>query len=223
MTILGMNIVPETLLRQKVTEAIRASIAAGNLTPGQKLVEREICGELGISRTVLREALQHLEAEGLIVNRSRRGRSVVSIGRREAKEIYEVRRTLEGMIGKGFAENATAVQINKLKAFLQSMRNREPRDVFAAEAQFFAMMRENCGNQVAADFARQLDGRVMILKQLSNFQNISYSERLEELGEIVKALETRNGTLAGELCMKRIERLAEGVVNLIDETEALAS
>lgn len=221
MTVLGLNIVPEPLLRQKVTEAIRASIAAGNLAPGQKLVEREICGELGISRTVLREALQHLEAEGLIVNRSRRGRTVISIGRQEAKEIYEVRKALERVIGTGFAENAAAVQINRLKTYLQSIRNRQPRDVFSAEAQFFAMMREHCGNQVAAEFARQLDGRVMIVKQLSAFQNIPFPERLEELDAIMTAIEKRNGPLAGELCMKRIERLSEGVVNLIDQAAAV--
>lgn len=223
MTILGLNIVSEPLLREKVTEAIRTSIATGNLAPGQKLVEREICGDLGISRTVLREALQHLEAEGLVVNRSRRGRTVISIGRQEAAEIYAVRKALEGLIGTGFTENATAMQIKKLKAHLQSMRGREPRDVFAAEQQFFVMMRENCGNQVAADFARQLDGRVMILKQLSAFQNIPYPERLQELDAIMTAIETRNGQLAGELCMRRIERLSEGVVNLIKEPQAMAS
>lgn len=223
MTILGMNIVPEPLLREKVTEAIRASIAAGNLAPGQKLVEREICGELGISRTVLREALQHLEAEGLIVNRSRRGRTVISIGRQEAAEIYAVRKALEGLIGSGFADNATAVQIKKLKAHLQSMRSRQPRDAFAAEQQFFAIMRDHCGNHVAADFARQLDGRVMILKQLSTFQNIPYQERLQELDAIVAAIETRNGKLTGELCMRRIERLSEGVVNLMEEPKAMVS
>ncbi|MFB9951729.1 GntR family transcriptional regulator [Rhizobium puerariae] len=222
MTILGMNIVPEPLLRQKVTEAIRASIAAGNLAPGQKLVEREICGELGISRTVLREALQHLEAEGLIVNRSRRGRSVASIGREEARQIYEVRRALEGLIGAGFAENATALQIGRLKTHLQSIRNRPPRDIFAAEQQFFAMMLEHCGNQVAADFARQLDGRIMILKQRSAFQNIPLAERLSELGAIAAAVEARNGRLAGDLCMKRIERLSESV-DLLTLPEAVAS
>lgn len=223
MAFLGLNIEPETLLRHKVTEAIRASIASGNLTPGQKLVEREICGELGISRTVLREALQHLEAEGLIVNRSRRGRSVVSIGRQEAKEIYEVRKMLAGLIGRGFAENATATQINKLRSYLHSMRSKLPRDVFAAEAQFFVLMRENCGNQVAADFARQLDGRVMILKHLSAFQNIAYAERMDELDAIMAAIEKRNGKLAGELCVRRMERLSEGVVNLLEEPEAMTS
>jgi len=223
MTILGLNIVPEPLLREKVTEAIRTSIATGNLAPGQKLVEREICGELGISRTVLREALQHLEAEGLVVNRSRRGRTVISIGRQEAAEIYAVRKALEGLIGAGFADNASAVQIKKLRAHLQSMRSRQPRDIFAAEQRFFTMMREHCGNQVAAEFARRLDGRVMILKQLSAFENIPHSGRLQELDAIMTAIETRNGKLAGELCMERIERLSEGVVNLMEEPEAMAS
>ena len=56
----------ETSLRQKTTAMLRTAILDGVLTPGQKLSERELCESLDVSRSCLRESLQHLQAEGLI-------------------------------------------------------------------------------------------------------------------------------------------------------------
>ena len=53
-------------LRHEVLEAVRAAIVDGRLAPGARLIERELIAMLGVSRTVIREALRQLEAEGLV-------------------------------------------------------------------------------------------------------------------------------------------------------------
>jgi len=53
-------------LRRRVVEALRLSLVHGRLAPGARLIERELIEMMGVSRTVLREALRQLEAEGLI-------------------------------------------------------------------------------------------------------------------------------------------------------------
>ena len=61
MASLGLHLPRETAsLRQQVTDTLRESILSGSLRPGQKLIERLLCEELLVSRTILREALQHL-------------------------------------------------------------------------------------------------------------------------------------------------------------------
>ena len=86
-------------LRQQVTDRLRDAVLSGMFEPGMKLVERDLCEMLGISRTVLREALQHLGAEGLITNVPHKGPMVATITAQEARDIYAVRGALEALAG----------------------------------------------------------------------------------------------------------------------------
>ena len=58
---------------EKAYESIYQSILQGLIRPGARLIERQLCQELAISRTPIREALRRLTAEGLVENRPRRG------------------------------------------------------------------------------------------------------------------------------------------------------
>ena len=86
MTLLLPPVKAETL-RAQVENQLRQAIVGGLLRPGQKLVERELCEKLGVSRPSLREALRRLEAEKLIVNVPHRGPEVASMTLAQAREI----------------------------------------------------------------------------------------------------------------------------------------
>lgn len=75
--------------------SLRHAILLGELAPGQRLVESSLAAKLKISRGPLREALQFLEQEGLIVTLPRRGRFVRSADIRTLEEVYSLRRVLE--------------------------------------------------------------------------------------------------------------------------------
>src|ERR1700721_3777162 len=53
-------------LRRQVLDELRQSIIAGRLAPGSRLIERELIAMMGVSRTVIREALRQMESEGLV-------------------------------------------------------------------------------------------------------------------------------------------------------------
>uniref|UniRef100_UPI0035161B75 GntR family transcriptional regulator n=1 Tax=Cognatishimia sp. TaxID=2211648 RepID=UPI0035161B75 len=67
----------------------------GFFQPGQRLVERPLCDQLGVSRTVIRETMRYLEAEGLVDILPGRGPIVAKISREDARQIYDIRRMLE--------------------------------------------------------------------------------------------------------------------------------
>ncbi len=100
----------ETSLRQRTTQTLRTAILDGVFAPGQKLSERELCESLDVSRSCLRESLQHLQAEGLITIVPHKGPEVTSISASEVRDIYAVRASLESLAGRGFAEHATPPQ-----------------------------------------------------------------------------------------------------------------
>ena len=69
-----------------------------------------------MSRTILREALQHLQAEGVIVSTPRRGLSVAKPSAEEANQMLRVRQALTPLVGEEFARNASNAQVARLRA-----------------------------------------------------------------------------------------------------------
>jgi len=86
---------PSHRLRQDVLPEIRKSILAGRLKPGAKIIESRLAMALGVSRTPLREALLHLEREGLVRSDLRRGFTVEPLSAREVRETYPLLAVLE--------------------------------------------------------------------------------------------------------------------------------
>ncbi len=198
-----------TSLRQQVTDRLREAILYGRFEPGQKLVERELCERLDISRTLLREALQHLQAEGLIINVPHRGPSIAVIGEAEAREIYQVRQSLEALAGEGFARNATDEQIGRLKGALDHLRSPDAAaNLLAAKNGFYAILLEGCGNRVVGQLLTRINNRVTLLRRISLGQPGRLAETLKELAAIVAAVEARDSRLAGRLCAAHVARAA---------------
>ncbi len=82
-------------LRQELLPALRRSILLGKLKPGSKIIESRLAATLGVSRTPLREALLHLEREGLVRSDLRRGFTVEPLSPREVRETYPMLAALE--------------------------------------------------------------------------------------------------------------------------------
>ncbi|MBE2212838.1 MAG: GntR family transcriptional regulator, partial [Opitutaceae bacterium] len=87
-------------LREQVAERLRMAIATGKFPAGARLIERELCEMMGVSRTSLREALRELQADGLITLQPNKGLSVSTVTEETARSIYEVRAMLEGLAAR---------------------------------------------------------------------------------------------------------------------------
>jgi DNA-binding GntR family transcriptional regulator len=84
---------PQVSLRSRIIEALRRAIESGVLEPGARLVERELCEQLKVSRTSLREALGELQAEGILTYSPTRRLSVSVISQADAENAYRIRGT----------------------------------------------------------------------------------------------------------------------------------
>ena len=107
-------------LRELTTRVLRNAILNMHFKPNERLVERRLCEQIGVSRTCVREALRHLETEGLVEHVPNRGLFVATVSVDEARQIYEVRAALESTAGRMFVERATDEHLDALKtAFLR--------------------------------------------------------------------------------------------------------
>lgn len=96
-----------------VYERLREAILTGRARPNERLIEAELADRLQVSRTPIRESLQRLAAEGLVVSR-RRGWVVLEHTSVEIREIYEARAALEGYCARLAAQRATDAQLKEI-------------------------------------------------------------------------------------------------------------
>jgi DNA-binding GntR family transcriptional regulator len=212
-------------LRVWVTTKIRDAILDGLLKPGEKLIERELCSSLGISRTLLREALPLLRAEGLITSIPHRGTFVALIDAAEVKEIYQIRRVLEALATREFARNATDAQMKALRQQFVNLKSSETegnlRDLLVAKSGFYALLFEGCGYKLISQILTQLNNRVIIYKRLSLSVPGRLPEALDELDALVTAIEARDCDKAAELCETHVANAERTVLrHLSDDSDS---
>jgi len=109
------------LRRDQAFERLRDAIITGHFAPGARLIERELCEAMGVSRTSIREVLRRLEAEQLIEVEPRRGPIVARLSRKQVEEIYEVRALLEAAIVRRFAIEASSENIAELRRIYEKL------------------------------------------------------------------------------------------------------
>jgi DNA-binding GntR family transcriptional regulator len=127
MPIAAPRLIPESLA-DKVTSSVRQMILAGDLKPGSDFSITELAAALGVSSIPVREALQRLEAQGLIHLRRSRTVVVAPISTTELREIYDLRILIEGDIARQAATRYTDDAIAALKLHLDSMPGLSPTD-----------------------------------------------------------------------------------------------
>ena len=110
---------------QRVRDLIRADIVSGELLSGTRLKIPVLCARYDASAIPVREALQALSGEGLVVIEPNRGATVRPVNAAFVEDIYEIRRVLEVFIVRRFVEVASVDDIATVSAIQQEMEAHE--------------------------------------------------------------------------------------------------
>src|SRR6187455_1623528 len=97
LTVDPLSSLDRSTLRERALEALRAAITSGSYRPGDHLGEVELATHLGVSRGTVREALRHLQQEGLVTGGNRGMLRVSTVSPKEVRELFRVRAALEGL------------------------------------------------------------------------------------------------------------------------------
>lgn len=222
-----VDLVRPATLRSQVENYLRNAIADGRFKPGERLVERELCEQMKISRPSLREALRALEAEKLIVNVPHRGPVVASISVEEARDLYAIRALMEGFAAHEFARLADDGAVEQLGVAMAGLRKAtesgEKHSLLEEGAKFYDILLGGCGNKLVVEILRSLFLRIKILRSTSLNKPERAGPSLRELEAVYESIAARNPSLARELAQTHVMNAEKSALEVLAEQPAVAS
>ncbi len=223
---------PGAVLHGQVAQRLRQMLVEGQIAPGAKLNERELCEQLKISRTPLREAIKTLAAEGLVDLLPNRGAFAVALSEADILNTFEVMAGLEGLSGELAAQRITPGELAEIEALHYEMKaaytRRDLSSYYRLNMAIHAAVNNAARNPVLVATYHQVNARLQALRFRSNLDGEKWARALQEHDRMITALQERNGAalraeLVAHLGHKRdvvVEQLRAAEVA---KTEAQAS
>ncbi len=200
---------------------IKKRIIEGILEPDQAINEEFLATELNISRTPIREALQRLEIEELIIRLPNGRLKVAPISIQEVKEIFNVRSLLEGLVAREATIKATSPDIQKLRQFTQLIvdaANNDRRDeVIYYGSEFHSYLYQISKNSTAIKILNQLNDHISRYRRLGPRKNNERSRNAaKEHQEMFEAISNKDHEKAEMLMREHINNSLEAAVLSIE-------
>ena len=206
-------------LRDSVYNSLKKAIMTGVLLPDERLMEIPIANQLGVSRTPVREAIQRLEKELLVISSPRCGAKVAGITYKAVKDALDVRIGVETMVVRFAAENITVDQLEELKSINNEIRQTLDEGNVVKISDLDNLLHrkivEATGNNVLKDIMRMLEEHVLRYRY-EYIKSIKGSNRIvEEHDLIIEALENKDVEAASKYMMEHISRQQEEICKII--------
>ena len=148
--------------RELILDRLRSAVSTGELAPGTHLAETELSASLGVSRGTLREALRHLEEEGLLSKDARGRLSVRVVTPEEVREIFDVRFALESAAAEVVCQrddlDAVVPQLREALARMEESEQASIADQVAADLAFHEAICIASGNRTLVESWRRVSG-----------------------------------------------------------------
>lgn len=208
-------------LAVEISNRLRQMIFEDQLQAGEKINERLLTEQFGVSRTPLREALKVLANEGLLELIPHRGAVITRQGPAEMAEVFHVLATLEGLAGELAAKNASEQALCDISGMTGHLRRAcdqsDQPAYFRIEQEIQRAILKATGNQTLMKTHELLASRVQRARYRPNLTPDRWRQAIEEQEAITHALCARKANKTSRL-MK--EHLLTRFVSIRTKTEA---
>lgn len=207
----------EPSLHGETLARLRDYIVEGNIPDGGRILERELCDLLGISRTPLREALKVLASEGLVDLLPNRGARVRALSETDLCELFDLMGGLEGLAGRLACENITDDEIAEVERLHYEMYgfylHRDMHNYFRANQMIHQKIVEASRNAVLQAAYANLAGRIRRVRYSANFARESerWGEAMREHETIIYALRKRAGAELNDILFNHLRNKRHAV------------
>ncbi len=215
------TLIPRQGLHDAVADRLRQYVVEGKLLPGQRLNERVLCEQMGVSRTPMREAIKKLAGEGLVRLEPNRGAVVHRLTPDEVAAAFEVVASMEALSGELAAQRATPDQIQHVLDLQDQMelahRNNDLPSYYRINSEIHAAINEAAGNPVLTEMFRSINLRLQSLRFRSNLDQKKWDAAVKEHKDIANALASRDQAKLSLLLRQHLMNKREIVLKLSEQ------
>ncbi|WP_276353917.1 GntR family transcriptional regulator [Cohnella caldifontis] len=182
-----------TSLSEHVYLTLKRKILKGDLPPGHRLIVLDIAKTFDVSQAPVREALERLKQEGLIVGKMNKGSAVSEITLKEIRDIYELRQLIEGHALRETMKALTPEDIAELERILDEMKRAvDENDAYRLvelDMQFHGTFYRRCGNMLLLDIWNGIKTKIMRFISVTNRDHVgdSIPDSHAELLDVIKS------------------------------------
>jgi DNA-binding GntR family transcriptional regulator len=197
MNVRAGELISRRSLHDELIERLRGIIERGDLQPGQKIPEKELCEQLGVSRTPLREALKVLASEGIVTLQVNRGAKVRVLKPAELDEVFPVMGALEALAGEIACKRITDKEVQAIRKLHEAMvghwKKGEMQAYFRLNQRIHEAILDATRNETLKSVYRNLSGRILSARYVANMSSQRWAQAVADHEDILKALAARNG------------------------------
>jgi DNA-binding GntR family transcriptional regulator len=202
----------------RVYRAMIAGLLEGRYRPGQRIRDRQIAEEYGVSRTPARDALGRLQLRGLLQT-SPGGLAVRTLSPAEIVELYAVRQILEGSGARFAAQHASDVEIASLENWIAAMADNagDPATQARLNRQFHGAIRDAAHNRFLASTLAEIDITLSLLGTTYVVPGRAAQAHTEHC-EILAAIKRRDADAAEAAARRHIQNAQQIRLSLASRT-----
>lgn len=177
-----------------VYKALLDGIRAGRIRPGDRIREEDVAQSLGVSRTPVREALQHLQARRLVEMAPGRGIVVVELNTQQVMELYAMREVLEGAAARFAAQHALPAEIAMMHELLTEFEAAagDPQRLAGINNALHRTIYEAARNRYMHEALSNLEDALSLLQNTTFSLPERHASAAREHRAIVSAIESRD-------------------------------
>ncbi len=206
-------------LQEEVVARIKQLIEDGVLMPGSRIPERQLCGQLGISRTPLREAFRVLAAAGYLELQPHRGATVKKLQPDEIDHMFEVLETLEGMAGELACDRISDKELSEIEELHRKMMScytrRHQRSFFEINQEIHERIVKAAANPILTRVYEGLSGQIRRIRYMAKSTDAQWAIATREHEAIIKALKARNKRALGTILRAHLKNKRQRVKSLL--------
>ncbi len=199
-----------TALHDEAARRLREMIVSGELAPGSRVPERELCEKLAISRTPLREALKILASEGLIQLAPHRGATVTRMSPADLHHAFRVVEALEALAGELACERISDMEIDTIAELHRRMRchydNGERPEYFRLNQEIHDRIVAAAGNPTLSEVHQKLSRQIQQARYMPNYSNARWQRAVRDHDQILEALRARDGQGLAAILKQHLRR-----------------
>jgi DNA-binding GntR family transcriptional regulator len=204
------------MLHEEVVARVRTMLLEGEIAPGARIPERELCEQLMISRTPLREALKVLAAEGLVQLLPNRGSRAARLTDKDLRDLFEVCQGLEALAGELACDRISDAEIAEIaaahEAMVQHYRLGDLIQYYRCNRTIHEAIIAAAGNPALAGLYESITARIRRARYVTPMTPPRWALAVQEHEAILNALRRRDGVALSHILRTHLRHKREEVM-----------